>query len=108
MRNETTARGRFGAAKSVGFCRQELRPGEAGLFGGKPVEMLRGGDAIGHKRNESQTYQQAHNNSARDAFQSADVTFETQSFANGFFGLRIVSRTGTAPKPSSLRIELTR
>jgi len=30
------------------------------------------------------------------------------SLANGFFGLRMVSRTGTAPKPRSLRIELTR
>jgi hypothetical protein len=30
------------------------------------------------------------------------------SFANGFFALLIVSRTGTAPKSSSLRIELTR
>ena len=30
------------------------------------------------------------------------------SLAKGFFELRMVSRTGTAPKPSSLRIELTR
>lgn len=43
------------------------------------------------------------------AFHAARV--DREGFAhlpNGFFALRRVSRTGTAPKPSSLRMPLTR